>query len=341
MSPFRMAIVGDFYSSPEEEAFRTPFQSQSGKALDEILSDAGISRNSCFITTVFKLRPAGNSIESLCGKAKDPGVLKEFGPLSPGNYLRSEYLPEVTRLISELETYKPNVVLLLGAVATWAVLGNTAIKSIRGTVCASDRLHGIKCLPAHHPATVLRQYDLRHVTVLDFVKAGHEATFPEIFKPKREIWIADSLLDLVSFEQYINASPLLAFDIETAMDEITCVGLAPSVDRSLVIPFVDKRKPGCNYWDSLDLELSAWNWLARVLASPTPKVGQNGLYDIQWLWQRYGIPVNNYQHDTMLLHHSLFPESPKGLAFLGSVYTNESAWKSERPKAKLSLKGDD
>jgi hypothetical protein len=29
----------------------------------------------------------------------------------------------------------------------------------------------------------------------------------------------------------------------------------------------------------------------------------------------------------MLLHHSLQPELPKSLGFLGSLYTNEQAWK--------------
>jgi hypothetical protein len=46
-----------------------------------------------------------------------------------------------------------------------------------------------------------------------------------------------------------------------------------------------------------------------------------------------GFQINNMLHDTMLLHHSLFPEMLKGLGFLGSVYTNEQSWKlMSRPK---------
>ena len=111
--------------------------------------------------------------------------------------------------------------------------------------------------------------------------------------------------------------------------------------NALVIPFVDSRKPQGNYWPTLAEELEAWKFVAKVLASAKPKVGQNGKYDIEYLWAKYGIPVNNYADDTMLLHHSLLPESPKGLAFLGSVYTDEAAWKLNRPKGKHTEKPED
>jgi DNA polymerase I-like protein with 3'-5' exonuclease and polymerase domains len=80
----------------------------------------------------------------------------------------------------------------------------------------------------------------------------------------------------------------------------------------------------------------------RVLASPVAKVFQNGLFDMHRLWRTYGIPVNNAEHDTMLLSHALQPESPKGLAFLGSVYTDESSWKLNiRLKHKGTIKKEE
>jgi len=54
------------------------------------------------------------------------------------------------------------------------------------------------------------------------------------------------------------------------------------------------------------------------------------------------MPVRNAEHDTMLLSHALHPESPKGLAFLGSVYTDESAWKLNiRLKHKGTIKKEE
>jgi len=109
-----------------------------------------------------------------------------------------------------------------------------------------------------------------------------------------------------------------------------------------VVPFEDMRKPGLNYWGSLEAELEAWQWVRRVCGCPVPKVFQNGLFDMHRLWRGYGIPIVNAEHDTMLLHHALQPESPKGLDYLGSVYTSESAWKlGIRLKHKGTIKKED
>jgi hypothetical protein len=45
------------------------------------------------------------------------------------------------------------------------------------------------------------------------------------------------------------------------------------------------------------------------------------------------------EHDTMLLSHSLQPESLKGLGYLGSVFTDEGSWKQER-KGNQTIKRD-
>jgi hypothetical protein len=78
-----------------------------------------------------------------------------------------------------------------------------------------------------------------------------------------------------------------------------------------------------------------------VLGSDQPKVAQNGLYDLSFLWRSYGITVRAFQHDTMLLHHALQPESEKSLGFLGSIYTGEASWKLMRARGKTTIKRDE
>jgi hypothetical protein len=60
-------------------------------------------------------------------------------------------------------------------------------------------------------------------------------------------------------------------------------------------------------------------------------VGQNFLYDMRFLWQQYGIACPNTD-DTMLLHHSLYPELQKGLGVPGInlQVTNVQTWKVNR-----------
>jgi len=43
----------------------------------------------------------------------------------------------------------------------------------------------------------------------------------------------------------------------------------------------------------------------------------------------------------MLLHHALYPELPKGLGFLGSIYTNEASWKLMRRERSDTVKRDE
>ena len=80
--------------------------------------------------------------------------------------------------------------------------------------------------------------------------------------------------------------------------------------------------------------MQAWRLVKEILALPMPKLAQNGLYDLQYLWRPHGIAVKNYAEDTMLLHHALYIELKKDLGYLGSIYTDEAAWKLMRHRAK-------
>ena len=126
----------------------------------------------------------------------------------------------------------------------------------------------------------------------------------------------------------------LSVDIETARYEhITCIGYAPSATLALVVPHVDRRKPGYHYWTEKD-EIEAWPFHRHVLSRATKQykiLGQTFPYAFQYLYA-HGVPVRNYLADTMLHHHALFPELPKSLGFMGSIYSNEISWKSMRTK---------
>jgi len=324
----KIAIVGEAWGA-EEEKQRLPFVGASGWLLNQMLEEAGIARHECFITNCFNLRPERNDILNLCGPKKE--VSHGLGPIKAGKYILDKYLGELERLRSELEAARPNLVVALGGTASWALLGDSRISKIRGCIAESVGSTKWKCLPTFHPAAILRQWELRAVTVLDLVKAKRQAEFPEIRRPERTVYTEPTLTDLEWFyETHIAPAKALAFDIETSGDVITCLGFAPSSRVSLVVPFLDSRNPSSCFWKTVDEETRAWAFVRKVLASPIPKIAQNGAYDLGFLWRRYGIAVRNFTEDTMLLHHSLQPESPKGLGFMGSVYTDEPAWKIMR-----------
>lgn len=361
-----IAIVGEAWGENEERLAR-PFVGPSGLELAKMLNEAGIIELSfhdkamiqqywstrdprsiasvwdahpeVYLTNVFNIKPRPtNDIDNLCG-GKDKSIPNRR-PLRAGKYVRAEFSSELDRLGRELREARPDLIIGLGGTAAWFLTGDAGISKIRGTVCSSSL--GFKCILAYHPAAILREWSLRHVTVLDLAKAKRESAFREIRRPKRAIWLEPSLREMEYFyEQHIEQCDLLSVDIETASTQVTCIGFAPNERIALVVPFVDNRRANGSYWPSLDDELKAWGFVRRVLSHPCRKLFQNGLFDIHVLYTLYGLETVNVAEDSMLLHHALQPESQKGLGFLGSVYTNEPAWKLMRSKDFGTLKRDE
>lgn len=344
MSLNRIMLVGEAYGEDEAREGQ-PFVGASGKLLNAMLSQVGIARSESFVTNVFNLQPQPkNDVENLCGPKAE--ALGSYPALKAGKYIRAEYRPELERLYAEIRADNPNVIIALGATAAWALLGTSGIKKIRGapSLLAGPALNavgrGIKVLPTYHPANVMREWSNRAIVIADLEKAKREAEFPELIRPQREIWIEPTLDDLAEFQhRFIDPSDSLSIDIETSGDQITCVGFAPSHDRSLVVPFVDPLRSDGNYWRTLEEELEAWGYVRRWCGLEKRRVGQNYLYDMNRLWRTMGIPAPN-EDDTMLLHHALQPEMEKGLGFLATIYTDELAWKFMRQKHETLKKED-
>lgn len=334
----RIAIVGEAPGETEEET-GLPFQGHAGRMLSELLESAEIPREECYLTNVLWTRPPQNKLEAFCVPKADPSALAQMPALLKGLYLKNDFQPELDRLRDELRRVRPNLIVALGNTAAWAILGQTAISKIRGTVIESP--YG-KVLPTYHPAAIFRQWDLRPILAADLLKARRELEYPEIRRPRRVVHIDPTLEEI---RQTIAArretSHLIAIDIETSGGQITCIGFGFARDFALVIPFVDNRKPGRHAWPVLEAEVEAYKLVQEILLLPQPKVFQNGLYDLQYI-RRYRWQVANALEDTMLMHHALHPELLKGLGFLGSIYTDEPAWKLMRTQKKdEQLKRDD
>lgn len=309
--------------------------------LNGLLSQVGIRFSECARTNVFNLTLS--DVKSVCGAKADgiPGLPS----LVKGKYVLAKYAGELERLYDEIRRENPNVIVALGATAAWALCRSAGIKAIRGAATSTHDLvsarlgRSFKVLPTYHPSAISREWALRPVALSDLDKARNEAGYPDIRRPSREIWTAPSLSDLAEYERdYILPADELAADIETKGDQITCIGFAPDPRSAIVIPFYAPGYPGCNYWPTLADELAAWAFVRRWLAIK-PTIFQNGLYDIHFLWRRYGIPALLARKDTMLIHHAQQPEMEKGLGFLGTLYTNEASWKFMR-KTETVKKGD-
>lgn len=354
-----IVLLGETYGDAEAK-YSTPFVGSSGIELIRMLGESGLltltfsdrdninkyyrtndarviksiwdMHPEVYCTNVFNIKPPGNQLEYFCGPKAS--AIPTFGPLIKSKYVREDFSHELDRLQSELLAHDPNIIICLGNTALWAMVGNTGITKVRGTTLESTHtVAGCKLLPTYHPSAVNRQWELRPTVLADLMKAARESTFPEIRRPEREIWIEPTIEDIRRFiSEYIAGCDLLSVDIETSGTRITCIGFAPSARIALVIPFDDERKPSGCYWPSRELERECWGLVRSVLEGPSPKLFQNGVYDISFLLRAYGIKTAKAREDTMLLQHALQPESLKGLGYLGSVYSDEGSWKHMRKK---------
>lgn len=286
------------------------------------------------LANVFNARPTDNNIDLFFTNAKEG--LSTLPPCGRGKYLRPELLPHIEALWAEVSRLQPNLIIAFGNTACWALLGETKISALRGTVQWSERF-GCKILPTYHPAAVLRQWNLRPIVLSDLEKAHDEAEFREVRRIDRWLTIEPTLSEIGDWLQ--RQAEFYAVDIENKPSFITMIGFARSPADALVIPFFDEKKPGGNYWPTLGEEATAWRLVQQALSAPVPKVFQNGIYDLSHLL-RAGLRPTMCLGDTMLLHHALYPEMLKGLGFLGSIYSNEIAWKTMRTKGN-NLKRDE
>lgn len=341
----KIVLLGEAWGA-EEARMGLPFVGSSGNELNRILEEAEIDRSECYLTNVFNLQPQPtNDINNL-------GTIKTLSnvpmpEMSKGVYLQDQYFSEVQRLWKELADVQPNLVVALGNTALWALTGTYGIKALRGTVTeAVYGPTGLKIIPTYHPAAVLRDWSIRSIVVVDLMKAKRQAQFPEVRRPARQIWLEPSLRDIEFFyNQHVLKSKKLSIDIETGgpnYSQITCIGFAPSPELAIVIPFVDLRKPGGSYWPTAHQEKLAWDLIRRMMQHADDVeieiVGQNFLYDTNWLWHKVGLSPRNFVRDTMLKHHAINPEMEKSLGFLGSIYTDEPAWKIMRGRGAHSTK---
>lgn len=326
MSERPIMIVGEAWGAQEEEAGK-PFVGPSGKLLWSMLSAHGISREECYVTNVFNFKPMPtNDVSNLCGPK--PVGIPNYPALTKSLYVKKEYWPELVRLFDEVKRVNPNVIVTLGGTPLWALTrGAATLSRVRGTPILSTSGH--KILPTYHPAAIFRKAQLRPIVYADLGKVRRESEYPEIRRPSRTIYIAETISDIRDYEaEHMTPGQLLAADIETQQGQITCIGFAPSASSAIVIPFVSFADNG-SWWITKGLERQAWEIVRRWLREYRI-VGQNFSYDAKYLWTTMGIPSPGWTDDTMLLHHSLFLELEKSLGFLGSCYTNEPSWKFMR-----------
>ena len=123
---------------------------------------------------VFNLHPPGDRLENFCGEKSQ--AIPGYPKLGTIGWVRAEFEPQLERLGDEILACDPNLIICLGNTPLWALSGRTGVSKLRGTTFLSTHIvSDYKCLVAYHPAAVIRQWELRPVTIIDLGKAIAEA----------------------------------------------------------------------------------------------------------------------------------------------------------------------
>lgn len=304
-----IAIVGEAPGA-DEERVGVPFVGPCGRRLNRMLQEAGIDRSQCYITNVAKERPHANNFAK---RYYDEGNVK---------FPTAELLALHTDLRSELSRVRPSIVVPMGAEALFALIGSRSIGNYRGTL---NFKYGFRIIPTYHPSYIMRGMEVDHpVVVADLKKAKRQALYP--YKPVTNFNIDPSYDEVMAF---LHAGhPRLAYDIETIKNHVQCIGFAWNKHDALVLPFMRGRG---HRW-SIEEEQEICVALAKLMGNPrVEKLLQNQMYDNTVLPTEYGFHPRGVRLDTMLGHHLLFPELPKGLDFLCSIYTDHPMyWEYDR-----------
>lgn len=153
--------------------------------------------------------------------------------------------------------------------------------------------------------------------------------------PKFRYTVCRTREDLDAAERFLGSCLLIATDIETGLfpAQITCVGFSGitlgGVVHTYVIPFTDNFRDSGAFWDDPLDHLYAWETFERINNNDVLKTLQNGFYDSSY-YIKYGLGLNNWLLDSMLLWYSMYMELPKSLDFISSILLdNYQYWKDD------------
>jgi len=240
-------------------------------------------------------------------------------------YFKIDIAKYKTELYEKLENVEANVIVTLGDAVLATITEYKSSYTWRGSILPCGFLPKIeKIIPTLHPAYCNKAYLDRYKIIADLRRAKNESEFHELRRPKRNLKIGPSLHEALAYLKDIENLPRVSFDIEcNGALETSCIAFAKAADDCMCIPFYKA------YW-SEEEEVIIWRAIARVLEDDRiEKIGQNLMFDIAFLLKKNGIFTRGQIQDTMVAQAILYPEFPKGLDFLCSLYTDEPYYKDE------------
>lgn len=228
-------------------------------------------------------------------------------------------------LQNEIKEINPKILVPLSELSFQFLTDLGGIRKFRGSILPTGtNIHKpFRVLPILGPNPYLNQeYWLHFITRLDFEKLPKAIQGAGKAIAEENCWIAKTPDQLRAYleRQYKN-SKFATFDIETYVGVPTCISICFDGAESVTVPILD------NSLSIVDRTLML-QMVVKFLQSPLPKVNQNVKFDWKKL-EKWICKVNNVSGDTLIAASCLYPEFPKNLGFLTSIYTDMPYFKDE------------
>lgn len=309
-------IIGEAPGADEDQA-GVPFVGTSGRELDRMLVEAGISLSLCCFVNPYKVRPPDNAIE----RFEETGITASLSH---------------AQFFEELREYRPTFLIPVGGTPLSILCPATIdsrdheakISKWRGSLLVSEELawsHYV--IPNFHPAYILREWSDRDVSVFIFRRIKEEYDyFVNNSKlqplPERELLANPSFGEardylLTCLEQ---PNPISA-DIELLARKVPiCIGLSYEPRSACSVSFFEGDASN---------QAILWRLINRILKEKR-LVGQNWTtFDAHWM-EALGFSSGiDLLDDTLVLHHILHCELSHKLDFQVMQYTRQPYYKDE------------
>ena len=279
------------------------------RILNRLLMDAGINIENCRVGWIFNTRPDTDKAEWYRDSVYDDYFLKCLSVLD-----------------EDIINVRPNVIVPLTNPTLRFIECTNKILLKRGSIYWNER-YDCKVIPTVHPSMIMKKWDLSPLALFDWTRIEEESGNTEYTVPDRLINSNLSFEKSIEELDKLMKADKIAFDIETPISDVktlTCIGFACSPFEALVIPFQYKDGSACFLPEE---EIALMSKIKEVLESDVKKIAQNAQFDMGFLKYYYGINVKNLYIDTMCAQHTLYPELPKGLNVLCSLFTKQQYYK--------------
>jgi uracil-DNA glycosylase family 4 len=310
-----LAIVGEGPGESEVAKGR-PFIGGSGRLLFDTLKTIGVERHAIYTTNVVKRQISLSRFGNEKNVVKQPELEKWIEML---NW-------ELARL-PHLKT-----ILIMGGYALAALLGENKVTHWRGSVIEGAKFPGNRLgtyVITINPAYAMRELKLEPVFALD-IRNKLRASLEGTYKPYKIETIINPSYNRAIKEigELKRAGKPTSCDIESIAGETACIGFANDPFRSVCINWRDYKSNRYTRQEEADILYAIQDLCDSHREKGVPMIGQNSQFDTYWLRLKDWLSVS-FSDDTLLQHHTLYPQLPHNLGFLTSQYTSHPFYKDE------------